>query len=118
MRIGIIAINLTSIFIVFFWANIPLAKDGADFQNQVSIIMSKHRPTYTDALESIIELCNTYELTNNPLPLFCLNCGNGKLEPSEQCDDGNNSDYDGCDKDCFFEHPPSNEPFFLLDLSA
>ncbi|KPK25216.1 MAG: hypothetical protein AMJ61_12630 [Desulfobacterales bacterium SG8_35_2] len=100
MRIGIIVINLTLVFMIIFWTKTPLAKDGADLQSQVSIMMSKHRPTHIDALDSIIELCNTYELTNNPLPVFCLNCGNGKLEPSEQCDDGNNSDYDGCDKDC------------------
>lgn len=27
-------------------------------------------------------------------------CGNGVLEPSEQCDDGNNQDGDGCSKSC------------------
>lgn len=27
-------------------------------------------------------------------------CGNGTLEPGEECDDGNNDDWDGCDASC------------------
>jgi cysteine-rich repeat protein len=29
-----------------------------------------------------------------------MNCGNGVLDPGEQCDDGNNLDGDGCSADC------------------
>jgi len=29
-----------------------------------------------------------------------LTCGNGTLDPGEECDDGNESDGDGCDRDC------------------
>src|SRR5512140_3979679 len=27
-------------------------------------------------------------------------CGNGRLDPGEQCDDGNNLNADGCESDC------------------
>ena len=30
-------------------------------------------------------------------------CGNGTVEPGEQCDDGNNNNGDGCDAQCQFE---------------
>ena len=30
-------------------------------------------------------------------------CGNGRLDPGEACDDGNNDDFDGCSHDCRFE---------------
>jgi hypothetical protein len=33
----------------------------------------------------------------------CLPCGNGSLNPGEQCDDGNNTDGDCCDSDCQYE---------------
>ncbi len=29
-------------------------------------------------------------------------CGNGKVEPTEQCDDGNQTNGDGCDNDCAY----------------
>lgn len=103
MRIATIVTGLTLIFILFFWENNALAKHGT---------------LHTNTLESIIELCNLYEITNNPLPIFCLNCGNGNLEPSEQCDDGNKSDYDGCTSDCSFEILPFNTPSLLLGLDV
>jgi len=31
-------------------------------------------------------------------------CGNGYLESGEECDDGNNFDYDGCHNDCVIEN--------------
>ena len=31
------------------------------------------------------------------------NCGDGVLDPGEECDDGNNDDGDGCDADCTTE---------------
>ncbi len=30
----------------------------------------------------------------------CPDCGDGVLDPGEECDDGNNEDLDGCDKGC------------------
>src|SRR5262249_26541959 len=30
-------------------------------------------------------------------------CGNGVLDPGEQCDDGNTTNLDGCDSNCQFE---------------
>ena len=50
--------------------------------------------------EGIAELCNLFILTGNPAPLLCLNCGNGYLEPLEECDDGNLIDGDGCSSSC------------------
>ena len=34
-----------------------------------------------------------------------LDCGNGQLDPAEQCDDGNVVDGDGCRADCLVEGP-------------
>ena len=114
----VIIIIFSLVFLVFFFVNIPIAKDDRDLYNQVNIIKSKHGPEHTNTLESIIELCYLYEITKTPLPLFCLNCGNAKLEPSEQCDDGNNFDYDGCNTDCLLELSPSEEHIFSFELNA
>ncbi len=32
-----------------------------------------------------------------------IECGNGQLDPGEQCDDGNTADSDGCDSNCNIE---------------
>jgi cysteine-rich repeat protein len=32
-------------------------------------------------------------------------CGNGELDPGEECDDGNNEDGDGCASDCTLDEP-------------
>ena len=40
-------------------------------------------------------------LTDDDVPV----CGNGDLEPFEECDDGNNEDGDGCAADCTLEEP-------------
>src|SRR4249919_911373 len=29
-------------------------------------------------------------------------CGNGKMDPGEQCDDGNSANHDGCDTNCHY----------------
>jgi len=42
----------------------------------------------------------TFTPTNSPIPL--PPCGNGVLNPGEQCDDGNTIDGDGCDSNCTF----------------
>jgi uncharacterized repeat protein (TIGR01451 family) len=39
----------------------------------------------------------TAQVTVNPIPPLC---GNGTLDPGEQCDDGNLVDGDGCDSNC------------------
>jgi len=38
-------------------------------------------------------------------PNLCC-CGNGEVEPGEQCDDGNHVNGDGCDFACQLESPP------------
>ncbi len=40
------------------------------------------------------------ENTNNVIPNLC---GNGVIDPGEQCDDGNNTNHDGCSADCMIE---------------
>ncbi|TDI94916.1 MAG: DUF4215 domain-containing protein, partial [Deltaproteobacteria bacterium] len=40
--------------------------------------------------------CDTFSLIDIPVP----SCGNGIVDPGEQCDDGNNIDADGCEADC------------------
>src|SRR5438128_1887803 len=39
-------------------------------------------------------------------PAFAFVCGNGIVEPGEQCDDGNVSSDDGCSAMCIFEGCP------------
>lgn len=43
---------------------------------------------------------------------FCvpIDCGNGVLEPGEQCDDGNNLAMDGCAPDCTIPPPAPTSP--------
>lgn len=43
-----------------------------------------------------------------PAPTACLACGNGALDPGEQCDDGNTVGGDCCSPTCTFE--PSGSP--------
>jgi cysteine-rich repeat protein len=47
--------------------------------------------------------CADPDCENDP---FCL-CGNGILEGNEECDDGNNTDGDGCSSSCTLENPQS-----------
>jgi cysteine-rich repeat protein len=51
----------------------------------------------------LLELCELYVLTGKDLPEICFNCGNDELEPSEECDDGNMEDDDGCSSVCMVE---------------
>jgi cysteine-rich repeat protein len=53
--------------------------------------------------EVIAELCMLYQLTGTTPPPLCFNCGNGILEPLEQCDDGNTDVGDGCNDICQVE---------------
>jgi len=41
-------------------------------------------------------------MTGNPTPAIC---GDGVVEPGEECDDGNTSDGDGCSSECRHERP-------------
>ena len=42
-------------------------------------------------------------------------CGNGRVEPGESCDDGNQLDYDGCTHDCKFERALIRKSITILD---
>lgn len=60
--------------------------------------------------KTTIELCKLYDSLGNinlgieiPLPSLCFNCPNNKIEPLEQCDDGNITNGDGCNSDCKLE---------------
>jgi cysteine-rich repeat protein len=60
-------------------------------------------PPGADGLDLLYELCELYQLTGNQYPLKCWNCGNGTVEPMEECDDGNTDNGDGCSADCTIE---------------
>lgn len=55
-----------------------------------------------DLNEVIIPLCELYDLTGKTLPSICdvHECGNGVLEYTEECDDGNLENGDGCSASC------------------
>jgi len=46
---------------------------------------------------AVVPTGDTAQVTVNPAPPLC---GNGSLDPGEQCDDGNVIDGDGCDSNC------------------
>ncbi len=50
-----------------------------------------------------IDLLPQPSVTPTPMPSPAAGCGNGTLDPGEQCDDSNNTNLDGCDADCNFE---------------
>ena len=56
--------------------------------------------------------CGPYELQVQVVP---EKCGNGHVEGSEECDDGNNTASDGCSPDCKQEHMDTC-PGFLVSL--
>jgi len=68
-----------------------------------------------DELILIIDLLKIDEITLLDINLFLkeekLFCGNGVLEPPEQCDDGNTVSGDGCSPVCDFEIKVCDEPF-------
>jgi len=49
-------------------------------------------------------------------------CGNGTLEPPEECDDGDTVSGDGCSQDCKIEHPrpslPTNDDLNPLEANT
>lgn len=47
--------------------------------------------------------CNTNNCLCTVPPITTFACGNGQLEPTEECDDGNTRDNDGCSARCFRE---------------
>ncbi len=54
-------------------------------------------PSSTSAVTSALDhFNNTGECAEGDEP----SCGNGVVEPGEQCDDGNQNDHDGCRYDC------------------
>jgi cysteine-rich repeat protein len=61
------------------------------------------------------ELNDTLEEFNSVGPEDCEPeepvCGDGELDDGEECDDGNNTDGDGCSATCTIEEPPPPEPF-------
>ncbi len=45
---------------------------------------------------------------------LCPACGDGNLDPGEECDDGNTVDHDGCNSVCVLESKCCTPGFFLL----
>lgn len=60
-------------------------------------------PPGADGKDLTNQLCELYELTGKIFPLICKDCGNGILEPMEECDDSNTENGDGCNSDCLVE---------------
>jgi len=54
---------------------------------------------------SVCDFANLYELNSTTLlcDLFVELCGDGRITPSEQCDDANIVDSDGCSSNCTVE---------------
>jgi cysteine-rich repeat protein len=72
----------------------------------------------TSAATALVDALNAYN-TGDVGPGHCDSggppptavCGNGKVEPGEQCDDGNDVHGDGCSCECTYENgPPPGSP--------
>ena len=74
----------------------------AELQNQIND-QNVDAASTSEASDVVFELCNLFVLTGNTPPVFCRNCGNGKIEILEQCDDGNAVGGDDCSADCLWE---------------
>jgi cysteine-rich repeat protein len=48
-------------------------------------------------------LCDHIATTDDVVPDLCMTCGNGDQEYTEECDDGNVEDGDGCSSECYNE---------------
>ena len=54
-----------------------------------------------DAEPEVLQLlCELYDATDTEMPEKCFNCGNGEVEPMEECDDGMDGEWDFCYEDC------------------
>jgi cysteine-rich repeat protein len=57
-----------------------------------------------DFLACTDDFCVDGTCVNDPLPVPCEGyCGDGTVQPPEECDDGNNEDDDGCTSECLDE---------------
>jgi cysteine-rich repeat protein len=72
-------------------------------------------PTATPSTTPTATATNTPTVTDtatesmaSPTPTPTPACGDGTLDPEEQCDDGNTADHDGCRSDCTYELIPGN----------
>ena len=43
-------------------------------------------------------------------------CGDGKIDPGEECDDGNNENGDGCNANCMLELPVADVPLNQFNI--
>ncbi len=68
-----------------------------------------------DQNPNTLDECSIIEggCVNTPIQV----CGNGTVEPPEECDDGNNDDGDGCSAVCEIETPPSDLTVFVTSGS-
>lgn len=88
---------------------IPFAWDQADGGDGTANNVSAEIYCYND-----IYNYDNYDFINGPQPdttYYCVAfnvgpyCGDNHLDEGEQCDDGNNEDYDGCSATCTIEKP-------------
>lgn len=74
-----------------------------NLKNQIDTIILTPGPEGPPGADVTVELCDLYELTGKLYPLICKNCGNGNIEPKEECDDSNTEEGDGCNSYCMLE---------------
>ena len=54
-------------------------------------------------------LCDYIANKGDAVPGLCMTCGNGIVEYSEVCDDGNSVESDACSNSCVFYEAPAEE---------
>lgn len=71
---------------------------------------SKICPVVSNPKDATIlaNLCDTYGEEYKSRLTKKLLCGNGNLDPEEECDDGNTTDGDGCSSTCQTEQQPTS----------
>jgi len=79
--------------------------------------------TYINLETRAVDFCQVEKPAKNGNPDPAA-CGNGILENSEECDDGNNRDGDGCSKDCkvvpgwrCYTNPMPTRCIFCIDVN-
>ncbi len=79
-----------------------------------------HQLTRGEMAEITATLLAETQSPDSPRPGTGANavCGNGKLESTEQCDDGNTENSDGCSKICIIVPEPVRIATILIDTDA
>ena len=74
---------------------VPLRRGGRAARRKLALLARNRGPGGGRDLDIITIGCRPA-----PRDEACVRCGDGVLDPSETCDDGNRDDGDGCDRNC------------------